>query len=120
ARGFRHRCTEASMDREHNTAGPAETEDHDIQASLATIQEQTGQTLELLRTLIGLILPELGDREGRPLDELIATLIVRQREILKMPQRIQTDGRALADHLAGREDPDRNSHAAPNGAAGSC
>jgi hypothetical protein len=44
----------------------AEAGDHEdsIRETLATILEQTRQTLELLRTLIGLIVPIVGDREG--------------------------------------------------------
>jgi hypothetical protein len=104
------------MDREHNTAGRAGTDDHDIRETLATIQDQTGQTLELLRTLISLILPELGGREGPPLEELITRLIVQQREILTIARRIQADVRALGDRLPKGDGPDQNGHTVPNGA----
>jgi glucose-6-phosphate-specific signal transduction histidine kinase len=50
------------MERKHETAALTETE-HDIREMLATTHDQTGQTLELLRTLISLVLPDLGGRE---------------------------------------------------------
>jgi hypothetical protein len=106
------------MDRDHQTAGRIETDDHDIRATLATIRDQTGQTLELLRTLVSLIVPELGDREGPRLEELLAKLIVQQREILTIARRTQADVRAIGDRLSERDD--RNGHGAPNGAARSC
>ena len=58
-------------------ATEAETADHDIRETLAAIQDQSRQTLELPRTLIGLFLPIVGDREGPPLEDLIATLVAR-------------------------------------------
>ena len=80
-------------------ATEAEASDHDIREILATIQEQSRQTLELLRTLIGLIVPIVGDREGPPLEDLIATLVAQNRDLLTIARRIQADVRAIGDRL---------------------
>ena len=74
----------------------AEAADQDIRETLATIQEQSRQTLELLRTLIGLIVPIVGDREGPPLEDLIATLVAQNRDLLTIVRRIQADVRVIA------------------------
>jgi hypothetical protein len=82
-------------------ATEAEAGDHEdsIRETLATILEQTRQTLELLRTLIGLIVPIVGDREGPPLEDLIATLVAQNRDLLTIARRIQADVRAIGDRL---------------------
>ena len=80
-------------------ASEAEAADHDIRDTLATIQEQSRQTLELLRTLVGLIVPIVGDREGPPLEDLIATLVAQNRDLLTIARRIQADVRAIGDRL---------------------
>jgi hypothetical protein len=69
----------------------AVTADHDIRETLAIIQDQSRQMLELLRTLIGLIVPIVGDREGPPLDDLIATLVAQNRDLLTIVRCIQAD-----------------------------
>jgi len=82
-------------------AAEAEAGDHEdsIRETLATIQDQSRQTLELLRTLVGLILPIVGDREGPPLEDLIATLVAQNRDLLTIARRIQADVRAIGDRL---------------------
>jgi hypothetical protein len=77
----------------------AEVADQDIRETLATIQDQSRQTLELLRTLIGLIAPIVGDREGPPLEDLIATLVAQNRDLLTIARRIHADVRAIGDRL---------------------
>jgi inosine-uridine nucleoside N-ribohydrolase len=86
----------------------AVTADHEIRETLATIQDQSRQTLELLRTLIGLIVPIVGDREGPPLEDLIATLVAQNRDLLTIVRRIQADVRAIADRLPAVVTPDPN------------
>ena len=98
-------------------ATEAETADHDIRETLATIQDQSRQTLELLRTLIGFIVPILGDREGPPLEDLIATLVAQNRDLLTIARRIQADVRAIADRLPVVVTPDPNGRAEESGAA---
>jgi len=80
-------------------ATEAEVADQDIRETLATIQDQSRQTLELLRTLIGLIVPIVGDREGPPLEDLIATLVAQNRDLLTIARRIHADVRAIGNRL---------------------
>ena len=93
-------------------ATDAEASDHEdsIRETLATIQEQSRQTLELLRTLIGLILPIVGDREGPPLEDLIATLVAQNRDLLTIARRIQADVRAIGDRLSTGVSSEQNGH----------
>ena len=100
-------------------ATEAEAGDHEdsIRETLATILEQTRQTLELLRTLIGLILPIVGDREGAPLEDLIATLVAQNRDLLTIARRIQADVRAIGDRLPTGVSSEQNGHAESSGAA---
>lgn len=93
-------------------ATDAEAADHEdsIRETLATILEQTRQTLELLRTLIGLIVPIVGDREGPPLEDLIATLVAQNRDLLTIARRIQADVRAIGDRLAAGVSSQQNGH----------
>jgi hypothetical protein len=93
--------------------------DHEdsIRETLATIQEQSRQTLELLRTLIGLILPIVGDREGPPLEDLIATLVAQNRDLLTIARRIQADVRAIGDRLPAGVGAEANGQAGESGAA---
>jgi hypothetical protein len=76
-----------------------EPADHDIREILATVQDQGRQTLELLRTLINLIVGIVGDREGPPLEDLIATLVAQNRDLLTIARRIHADVRAISDRL---------------------
>ena len=98
-------------------ATEAEVADQDMRETLATIQDQSRQTLELLRTLIGLIVPIVGDREGPPLEDLIATLVAQNRELLTIVRRIQADVRVIADSLPAVDTPDSNDQADESGAA---
>ena len=100
-------------------ATEAEAGDHmdSIRETLATILEQTRQTLELLRTLIGLIVPIVGDREGPPLEDLIATLVAQNRDLLTIARRIQADVRAIGDRLPAGVSPEQNGDGEPSGAA---
>jgi len=93
-------------------ATDAEAGDHEdsIRETLATILEQTRQTLELLRTLIGLIVPIVGDREGPPLEDLIATLVAQNRDLLTIARRIQADVRAIGDRLPAGVSSEENGH----------
>jgi hypothetical protein len=108
------------MARAHKTAAAPEAADHDIRESLATIREQTRETIELLRSLINLLLDQHSLREGPPLEDLIAILIVQQRQVLTIAQHIQGDLRGLRDCLAGGGTPDRNARVASDGRAPPC
>jgi hypothetical protein len=98
-------------------ATEAEAVDQDIREILAIIQDQSRQTLELLRTLIGLIVPIVGDREGPPLEDLIATLVAQNRDLLTMVRRIQADVRTIADRLPAVATPDPNGQREERGPA---
>ena len=87
-----------------------EPADHDIREILATVQDQGRQTLELLRTLIGLIVPIVGDREGPPLEDLIATLVAQNRDLLTIARRIQADVRGIGDRLSTGVSSEQNGH----------
>jgi hypothetical protein len=41
----------------------------------------------------------VGDREGPPLEDLIATLVAQNRDLLTITRRIQADVRAIGDRL---------------------
>jgi hypothetical protein len=114
ASGTRMEARNAAKD-----ATEAETGDHEdsIRDTLATILEQSRQTLDLLRTLIGLILPIVGDREGPPLEDLIATLVAQNRDLLTIARRIQADVRAIGDRLPARVSPAQHGHGESGGAA---
>ena len=98
-------------------ASQADAADHDIREILATIQDQTRQTLELLRTLIGLIVPIVGDREGPLLEDLIATLVAQNRDLLTIARRIHADIRAIGDRLPAGVSSEQNSRRESSGAA---
>jgi hypothetical protein len=61
---------------------------------LTVIREHTRETLELVRNLVGLLLPK-DDGEGPKLEDLIAALIAQQRDILVATRQIQSDIQAL-------------------------
>jgi hypothetical protein len=58
---------------------------------IAAILEQTRETLELVRSLVALLLRQQGDRGGPKLEDLIATLVAQQRDILVCVRHVQTD-----------------------------
>ena len=92
------------MDRHDDAAVRAGTEAQEsVQETLKSIQDQTRQTLELVRSLISLLLAKEGGREGPTLEGLIASLIAQQRDALTGIMRIQEDVSAIAIHLLGAD-----------------
>ena len=83
---------------------------------LATIENQTRQTLELLRTLIGVVVPMVSKKDGPSLEELIATLVAQNRDVLTTTRRIAAAVRVLSDLLTSNLDLKANGAAAVNGA----
>ena len=65
-------------------AGRASQDENETLTVLARIEEQGRQTLELVRALIELLMPKEGTREGPSLEELLATLIMQQRELIAL------------------------------------
>jgi hypothetical protein len=94
-------------------------EDAELGSDLAVIREQTRESLELLRALVGLLVNK-PEREGLTLEDLIAALIAQQRDALVLLRQIASDQGAILDRLpalpvdgAGAG---ANGHAAHNGA----
>jgi hypothetical protein len=99
-------------------ATESEAKDDDgVQAMLATIENQTRQTLELLRTLIGVVVPMVSKKDGPSLEELIATLVAQNRDVLTTTRRIAADVRVLSDLLTSNLDRKANGATAVNGTA---
>jgi hypothetical protein len=67
---------------------------------LTVIREQTREILELVRNLVGLLLPK-DDGDGPKLEDLIAALIAQQRDILVATRQIQSDIQALLKRADG-------------------
>lgn len=107
------------MERDHQVAEATALADENLRDTLATIQEQTRQSLELLRSLIDLLLQQHSLPEGPPLEELIATLIMQQREILTIARHMQADLHTVGTRLAS-ESADRRGPAAANGTTKAC
>ena len=95
---------------EDATKSDAGDHEDSIRETLAIIQDQSRQTLELLRTLIGRILPIVSDREGPPLEDLIATLVAQNRDLLTIARRIQAHVRAIGDRLSTGVSSEQNGH----------
>jgi len=74
---------------------------HDL---LAAIHEQVRQTLELVGTIVSLLMPKEGGREGPTLEELLAKLLSQQQQIIMIGKATQADldrlGKTLPDAVA--------------------
>jgi hypothetical protein len=74
---------------------------HDL---LAAIHEQGRQTLELVGTIVSLLMPKEGGREGPTLEELLAKLLFQQQQIIMIGKATQADvdrlGKTLPDAVA--------------------
>jgi hypothetical protein len=66
---------------------------------LAAIEEQGRVTLELVRTLVGLLLPKAGDREGLSLEDLLAAVISQQRDLLVLARATRSEVQQLGESL---------------------
>jgi hypothetical protein len=79
---------------------------------LAVIEEQGRQTLELMRSLIGLLLPS-SEQTGPTVQELMAAIVAMQRDTIAVARTTQRDVTRLVDGLLSEEPPatDRNGHA---------
>ena len=85
--------TRSSPEAAHNT--------HDL---LVAIHEQGRQTLELVGTIVSLLMPKEGGREGPTLEELLAKLLSQQQQIIVIGKATQADvdrlGKTLPDAVA--------------------
>ena len=95
--------TRSSPEAAHNT--------HDL---LVAIHEQGRQTLELVGTIVSLLMPKEGGREGPTLEELLAKLLSQQQQIIMIGKATQADvdrlGKALPDAVAEAVDGHRALH----------
>jgi hypothetical protein len=86
-------ATTSSPEGAHNT--------HDL---LAAIHEQGRQTLELVGTIVSLLMPKEGGREGPTMEELLAKLLSQQQQIIMIGKATQADldrlGKTLPDAVA--------------------
>lgn len=91
------------MDTDQTTTRSPETTD-DTHRLLAAIQEQGRLTLELVGTIVSLLMPKGGDREGPTLEELLAKLVAQQQQIIMIGKATQADvdrlGKTLPDAVA--------------------
>ena len=92
----------SSPEAAHNT--------HDL---LAAIHEQGRQTLELVGTIVSLLMPKEGGREGPTLEELLAKLLSQQQQqIIMIGKATQADlhrlGKTLPDAVAEAIDGNRS------------
>lgn len=88
------------MKQDHMAAtGDADDFQEGIRERLDAIEAQGRQTLELLKALIGMLLPKEGVREGQSLEELLAKLVAQQREAITIGKITQADLRRLGETL---------------------
>ena len=86
------------MDRDGTTTPlPAWAEEtHEL---LAAIHEQGRLTLELVGTIVSLLMPKEGGREGPTLEELLAKLLSQQQQIIMIGKATQADVNRLEKTL---------------------
>jgi hypothetical protein len=91
------------MDTDQTTTSSPE-EAHNTHDLLAAIHEQGRQTLELVGTIVSLLMPKEGGREGPTLEELLAKLLSQQQQIIMIGKATQADldrlGKTLPDAVA--------------------
>jgi len=89
------------MGRDHPVpaeAGAEAGEQTAIAERLEAIEEQVRLTFELLKTLVGLLVPK-GERDGPSLEDLIAALIAQQRDLLTIARATRSEVRRLGETL---------------------
>ena len=65
---------------------------------LAVVREQTRETLELVRALVGLLLNK-PEKTGPTLEDLLAALVAQQRDMLVLLRQVALDQSAILDRL---------------------
>jgi signal transduction histidine kinase len=73
-------------------------DDGEAPNDLAVIRAQTSESLQILRNLLALLMPQTDDG-GPKLEDLIAALVAQQRDIQAGIARLQSDMNALFDRL---------------------
>jgi len=74
--------------------------DPSMAEDLTVVREQTRETLELVRSLVGMLLPK-DDGDGPKLEEVIAAVAALLRDVLIATRQIQSDQQAILKLLAG-------------------
>jgi hypothetical protein len=88
------------MEHDRRTIAAADADgQNEIRDALGAIQEQGRLTLELVRTVLGLLLPKEGGREGPSLEELLAAIMGQQRDIIAIGKTTQADLIRLGQEL---------------------
>ena len=85
------------MGRDHPVpaeAGAEAGEQTAIAERLEAIEEQGRLTFELLKTLVGLLVPK-GERDGPSLEDLIAAVVAQQRDLLTIARATRSEVRRL-------------------------
>jgi hypothetical protein len=86
------------------TTTPLPAKAEETRELLAAIHEQGRLTLELLGTIVTLLMPKEGGREGPTLEELLAKLLSQQQQIIMIGEATQADidrlGKTLPDAVA--------------------
>ena len=89
------------MGRDHPVpaeAGAEAGEQTAIAERLEAIEEQGRLTVELLRTMLGLLMPN-EDRDGPSLEDMVASLIAMQRDLLAISKGTRSDIKHLGETL---------------------
>lgn len=81
-----------------------------VLVSLDLIHEQGRQTLELLKSLVLLLTPREGAREGPTLEELLSKLVTQQQQLLTLGHETLTEVQQLGHSLTERDGEPGNSH----------
>jgi hypothetical protein len=91
------------MDTHHIPAG-LEDDPGTTREMLTAILDQSRQTFDLVKALVGLLTPK-GDREGPTLEELLAKIMAQQTQIITIGKMTQADldrlGKSLPDAVVG-------------------
>jgi hypothetical protein len=99
------------MDHDQTTNSSPEAAD-DTHELLAAIHEQGRLTLELVGTIVSLLMPKEGGREGPTLEELLAKLLSQQQQIITIGKATQADvdrlGKTMPDAVAAAIDGHRS------------
>ena len=73
--------------------------DNALAQTLALIQADTHETLELVRSLVQLLLPKTEPKQGPTLEELIAAMVALLRDQMVLLRQIQADLGVALDRL---------------------
>ena len=88
------------MDRNEPTAANAEPGQSEIIVEiLAQLEEQGRQTQDLVRSLVTLLLPKQGNRDGPTLEEMLAAMLAQQQKLIGIAEATQSSVERLGETL---------------------